>query len=358
MQVSSIRVGVVGCGQMAQLAHLPCLAAHSDVSIAGLCDPNRSVAELVAGDYAIPYTTQSFHELLSQELDAVVLLTPGGTHLPLLELAIDAGLPAFVEKPAALSAESVSKLRQLRDSAGSTLQVGYMKRHEVNIRELLKQQREEAWGKLLFARSHSFIGAHWNAAVDRLVQPVKGQGDIKPDRAIQLDPGPTWLSGDRDDTFYSFENPFFAWLDTGIHSVNLLQGLIPGTFSVSSVHQSGGVRIAHLQCGGAPVVLEFCVNFSMNRWDEVTELFYEKASIQVKTPPPLDRQTSAEVAIYTESGDSHQTLHLGDNHAWAFQRQMNHFIESIQSGTVVDDLPQSLRDHELMEAIYQKGLES
>jgi predicted dehydrogenase len=104
--------------------------------------------------------------------------------------------------------------------------------------------------------------------------------------------------------------------------------------------------------------MEFCVNFQMHRWDEVTELYFEKASVTVKTPSPLDMQSSAEVDIYSEDGALHKNLRLADNRQWAFRLQTDAFIDQVKSGTVSSDLPDAMEDIRTIEAVYktEKGI--
>ena len=91
----------------------------------------------------------------------------------------------------------------------------------------------------------------------------------------------------------------------------------------------------------------------MQRWDEVTELYFEKASVRILTPPPLDRQSSAVVEIYTEDGRRHQNLVLEDNRQWAFRRETDCFIRKVKEGCHASDLEEAAQDLEVIEKIYQ-----
>jgi predicted dehydrogenase len=350
--MNKVKVGIIGCGNMAQLAHIPCLQAVNDAEIVALCGRREEVVTKLGKKLDTEYCVTSVEELLKLDIDAVYVLTPVQCHLQNIKAALAAGKHVFTEKPAAMSVESARELQPVAKLAGKNVTVGYMKRHEANIAAMKKLQKKSDWGKLLFVRTHSFIGSHWDAAITDLVKPVSST-EIPPFEPSVLDPGPKWLEMSRDAVFYSFDNPFFGLLDTGCHSINLLRHLTGVTPEVIAVKNVGGVRLVDFCFDGIPGVMEFCVNFAMHRWDEVTELYYEKASIVIKTPPPLDMQSSAEVDIYSEDGDLHQHLVLEDNRQWAFRLQAEAFISQVKSGNVISDLEEAEKDIEVIENIYK-----
>lgn len=355
--MSNIKAGIIGCGYMAQMAHLPCLKSIGNAEIVVLCDFREDVAEALCRRWDIPHRTDSVDELLALDIDAVFVLTPVQWHLSNIKAALGAGKRVFTEKPVAMSAASAKELKVLAAASGNGVTVGYMKRHDANIAAFKSLQSWESWGKMLFIRSHSFIGRHWNAAINDLLSPVSS-GHVPAFDASALDPAPAWLEGRRDQEFYSFGNPYYALLDTGCHSVNLLRYLAGREAEVLSVRNTSGVRLVDLDFEGVPGTMEFCVNFNMNRWDEATEIYYEKASVRISTPPPLDMQSSAVVEIYSEDGALHHNSKLDDNRQWAFRLQAEKFIEKVLAGDASSDLEDAGKDIGIIEKIYkaEKGI--
>lgn len=347
-----LRLGVLGCGYMSQMVHVPCLRSLGDVEVVGLCDVREDVASALCSRWGIGSHTDSLEGLLGMGVDAVYVLTPVQCHLAQIKAVLGAGKAVFTEKPAAMSVASVQDIRGACGSGGRVM-VGYMKRHESNLLALQKLRRERDWGRLQFIRMHSFIGRHWNAAINDLVPVISSSREAGFDLS-QLDPGPAWLKSPRDPVFYSFDHPYYGLLDTGCHSINLLRFLAEGEAEVLSVRNNAGVRLVDLDFGGTPGVLEFSVNFRMNRWDEVAELYFEKASVRILLPPPLSMQEAAVVEIYSENGDLRENLHLGNNHQWAFRLQAKAFVDRVLCGEQFSDLDDAEKDLELIERIYQK----
>lgn len=125
-----IRIGVVGCGLVAQVMHLPYLRELGDLfEVAGVCDLSPGRVEAVGRLYGVPRRTTVPEELLGWPLDAVMVLIPG-SHAPLAEAALEAGLHVFAEKPLALSVAEAESMVALAERAGRVLMAGYMKRYD------------------------------------------------------------------------------------------------------------------------------------------------------------------------------------------------------------------------------------
>lgn len=125
-----LRVGVVGAGLIAQVAHLPFLRELSDrFDTVALCDIDAETAAAVAARHGVPQAFTDWRELLEQPLDAVIVLT-SSSHAPIAIEAARRGLHVLVEKPMCLSVDEGRKMTDAADAAGVTLMVGYNKRYD------------------------------------------------------------------------------------------------------------------------------------------------------------------------------------------------------------------------------------
>ena len=65
---------MIGSGAVAQVQHLPNLAALKDLyPVEMVCDLSPSQARIVAEEYHVPHHTGDWRELLAHDLDAVIL---------------------------------------------------------------------------------------------------------------------------------------------------------------------------------------------------------------------------------------------------------------------------------------------
>ena len=131
---------MVGCGLVAQVMHLPHLRELDDrFEVRALCDLSPAALAHAARTFPDAKLVQDWHELLAEELNAVLVLTHG-THEPIAVAAAEAGLHVFVEKPMALSVDEGLAMVSAAEEAGVCLMVGYMKRYDpafVRLAELL-----------------------------------------------------------------------------------------------------------------------------------------------------------------------------------------------------------------------------
>jgi predicted dehydrogenase len=129
----NVRIGVIGCGRIAQVAHLPAIAKADGVELAGVSDPSPVLSDAAARRYGVPGHTET-DALLDSDVDAVVIAVPDRLHLPLGLRALDAGKHILVEKPAASTSDEATRLAGRAAETGRKLQIGAMRRHDPGIR--------------------------------------------------------------------------------------------------------------------------------------------------------------------------------------------------------------------------------
>src|SRR5207302_8997002 len=136
-----VRIGVIGCGMVAQAEHLPNLLQLSDrFEIAALADPSATVREAMGTRYAVPRMYDGYAALFEAgNLDAVVISAPAAAHAEIALAALDAGLHVFVEKPLCITLADADRIIAARDRAGKVVQVGYMKRHDPAWQRMLAE---------------------------------------------------------------------------------------------------------------------------------------------------------------------------------------------------------------------------
>jgi predicted dehydrogenase len=103
--MAPLRIGVIGCGQIARAIHLPVLGRLPEARVVALAEP---VAESRAAASAMAKGAKGFSDyrdlIDAGGLDAVVICAPPQLHAPCAVAAFDAGLHVYLEKPLAPSA--------------------------------------------------------------------------------------------------------------------------------------------------------------------------------------------------------------------------------------------------------------
>jgi predicted dehydrogenase len=130
--MTRIKVGIIGCGAIAQIQHLPHLRELDDqFEIAGLADLSPQVLAAVGADYGVPEERRflDYRELVRSDIDAVIVC-PSGSHAPPSIAAAEAGKHILVEKPMCTTVPEAEAMVAAAERSGVILMVAYMKRHE------------------------------------------------------------------------------------------------------------------------------------------------------------------------------------------------------------------------------------
>lgn len=163
----NIRVGLLGLGAIAQVVHLPVLHSLEGVTLAGVCDVDKSKAAAIANRFGIPRVYKNDDEVFTDsELDAVVICTPSYLHHTQAIAALEGGKHVLVEKPLGMTAENSAQVLEVAERAGKVLMVAMNNRYRPDIQALRPFARGGELGNIFLVR-----GAWLNKKV-RTVRPT------------------------------------------------------------------------------------------------------------------------------------------------------------------------------------------
>ncbi|ASS66110.1 MULTISPECIES: Gfo/Idh/MocA family oxidoreductase [unclassified Paenibacillus] len=156
--MSKLRVGIIGCGGIANGKHLPALSQNGNVELAAFCDIVEEKARQAADQYGIDgaavYT--DYQELLKDgSLDIVHVLTPNDSHSPISVAALDAGKHVMCEKPMAKTAEEARAMLEAARRSGKKLTIGYNNRFRPDSQHLKKVCEAGELGEIYYAKAHA-----------------------------------------------------------------------------------------------------------------------------------------------------------------------------------------------------------
>lgn len=125
--INPLRVGVIGCGTIAQIMHLPHISEYGEFELVALADINRPVLEAVANQYHVSNRYTDWQEMLAREdIDAVVICH-SGSHRDSVIAALDAGKHIFVEKPLTWNLREAKEVACYAAQSDRVVQIGYHK---------------------------------------------------------------------------------------------------------------------------------------------------------------------------------------------------------------------------------------
>jgi predicted dehydrogenase len=129
-----LRVGVIGGGAIAQVAHLPVLKKMRTVEVKAICDTDLPKARALANRFGVNDAFDDIEDMLRYEsLDAVVICSPTHLHESHIQAALSAKLHVLVEKPLAMSAASAQKILRIVEKHDRVVMVGMNHRYRPDV---------------------------------------------------------------------------------------------------------------------------------------------------------------------------------------------------------------------------------
>ncbi|MEO8562375.1 MAG: Gfo/Idh/MocA family oxidoreductase [bacterium] len=152
-----LRVGVVGAGAIAQMAHLPVLAKMRGVKLVALCDNDRPKARALADRFDIRDAHTDIEDLLEAEgLEAVVVATPNHLHEPHVLSALAAGMDVLCERPLAMTARGTDRIINAAARASRKVLVANNHRFRSDVQALAGFLNGNELGKLTGVRAGAY----------------------------------------------------------------------------------------------------------------------------------------------------------------------------------------------------------
>ncbi|TDD87666.1 Gfo/Idh/MocA family oxidoreductase [Actinomadura darangshiensis] len=182
-----LTVDVVGCGEIAQIMHLPHLLELSDVcGIRAICERDPEVLKGVAERFGVNSTFTDYREMLATAPADVLVVLTSGDHAAIIRDALDAGMHVFVEKPLCYSAEDARDIARRAEEAGRTVMVGYSRLFDSAFEDLKAALDRESGPVYLRAEAALPMDYYYRAHHD-VVRPLDF---TPPDRAPEW--GGSW----------------------------------------------------------------------------------------------------------------------------------------------------------------------
>ncbi len=172
----TVRIGVVGTGAIAQLAHLPVLAKMRGAELVAVCDNDRPKARALADRFGVPDVFTDIEDMLElDELEAVVITTPNHLHEPHVLAALASKRHVLCERPLSLTSRGVERILAAAARVDRTVTVGNNHRYRTDVQTLSRFIQGGELGKMVGIRAGAY---HFKRPSDgwRFRRPESGGG--------------------------------------------------------------------------------------------------------------------------------------------------------------------------------------
>ncbi|MBQ4637204.1 MAG: Gfo/Idh/MocA family oxidoreductase [Clostridia bacterium] len=129
-----MKVAVIGCGTIANSAHIPSYLNNPEVEIKYFCDIILEKAEACVEKYGCGIAVKDYKEVLEDpEVTAVSVCTPNNMHPTIAIDAMRAGKDVLSEKPAARTYAEALEMQKVQHETGKILNIGVVNRFNDNV---------------------------------------------------------------------------------------------------------------------------------------------------------------------------------------------------------------------------------
>lgn len=325
-----MRIGIIGCGMIAQIMHIPYVAELPEVELYALCDPAERRVQTLADRYAVPHRFGRTHSLIADvgdKLDAAIVLTPPHAHADSVIQLLDEGIPTLVEKPLAVSVEDAEDMVVAAETADVTAMVAYMKRYDPAFERAQDELTEMDTIDLVTAYDvdpdHGRIIEEVYDLIDADLDASFLEESTRQQRADAVS-----AIGVEDD---ELATEYAAHLEHACHDINLLRGLFGDVANIDHVDRfaDGRYATAHLRYEEETRCI-LNSGFSNRKWfEEWLRVDGPDRSVTIEYGNPFIRNTPTEVQVRQGTAEFSETTCV-PTYDESFKREIRHFIRAVR----------------------------
>ena len=153
-----VKVGIIGCGGIANGKHLPALKQLDNVEIVAFCDIIEEKAQQAAKTFGAPGAKvyKDYKDLLKNEsIVSVHVCTPNKSHSFISIDALNAGKHVLCEKPMAKTSEEAIRMVEAAKKNKKLLTIGYQGRYNPDVQYMKQVAQAGELGDIYLAKPHA-----------------------------------------------------------------------------------------------------------------------------------------------------------------------------------------------------------
>ncbi len=302
MAEKPLLVGLIGAGQVAQVAHIPAWQQlRPAAQLVAVCDEDKARLGAVAQKFGISRAVADFEEILrDKSIAAVDICTPNHLHAPMAIAALRAGKHVLCERPMARNGREAETMTKAAEKAGLTLMVAMNNRFHDDAAILRRFIDKGELGNLFYMKTGWLRrGGSYGWKAER---EMSGGGAVL-DLGVQMLDVATWLAGDRK----------VATVSAQIHHPR------PGSVEDAAVAL---IRMT----GGLAFTVEVSWSLTIERDVAYLHAFGTRGAATL-SPLRIHKELRGNLMDVTPAVASPKNLFK-----YSYDREISHFVDCIQNG--------------------------
>lgn len=335
----ALRVGVIGFGKLG-LLHAAILNGLAGAKLVAVADQSSQVLKFLKSKMPDLKVYDDHHRMLREEnLGAVAIATPTGTHAEIALDCVNAGLPFMVEKPLCARASQAEPLVEALKARPVVNMVGYMTRHQEGFIQARRIIASGALGKLQKFQATMYIGQLFKTGKGwRYDKHASGGGVLITQNSHLLDML-LWLFGDLEWVSGHTQSLYSEQVEDCAHAYFRFKSGLVGFLDSSWSQRHYRTIVMGISVQGSEGTLEV--------EDDGLRLFLDKASGDWPAGWTTWRKPDLFKGVSLDVGGPFYT------------RQAEEFIAAVRGqGSVTSDVFSAYRTQCAVEAIYRSASQS
>jgi len=315
-----VRLGLIGCGNVAENRHLPALQSLKESKVVAVADIRPDRLKRVVEKFHIEKSYIDYRFLLSDpEVEAVAVCVPPHSHVEVALATLDAGKHLFLEKPLSLSLDECDRLIERANGSPLKTMVGFNLRWHRLVRRARGLIQEGILGPLKLV--HSIVTSRSYGNEPEWLRRRELGGGVLIEYAVHtFDLWRFLFQSDIEKVFalsWSGE-----WEDeTATVTAQMANGML-----ATAVFSKGTTENNAMEIYGQ----KGCLHISRYRFDGLE--YFSPSSI----PGGLRTRLHSLVHTLKELPQATSTIRQGGDFVASYQAEWRHFLQAIQKDTFVE----------------------
>lgn len=217
-----IRLGIVGCGAVAQVCHLKALDTLPQFEVAYLCDRNVATAQTAKSIFGLGAKVTDRIQDLAGNVDAAIVCVWPSQHRSVTLQLLDMGLDVLCEKPSATTSADARAMAEATERSGHIVAIGHWCRCLKNIWNLRRLLAMDYFGEVESVTAEFGNVLDWPMSSGAYFDRQVSAGGVMFEAGIHVLDLVVWMFGGIDNIRY--EDDSFGGVESN--------GVISGTLTI------------------------------------------------------------------------------------------------------------------------------
>jgi predicted dehydrogenase len=341
-----MKVAIIGCGNIANSAHIPAYMKNRDVEIKYFCDIIPERASAAVAKYGCGRAITDYREILGdREVDAVSVCTPNNLHAQITIDCLEAGKHVLCEKPAARSYTEALEMQAAQHRTGRVLNIGVVNRFNDSVNLIKKYIDSGRLGEVF----HVYVSFRAHRSIpglggDFTTREVAG-GGVLIDWGVHFLDIVMYCCGDPKPISVSAEA--FCKLGRNIREY-AYRSMWAGPPRYDGIYDVEDSVTGMIRTGGPVITFNGAWAQNIGKDEMYIDFMGDKAGIRLYYGKDFEVYTSEHGALVSYKPEFNMTNH--------FENEINAFVGCIQTGErLASHIDTVIITQRIMQAIYDSA---